>query len=120
MTPRLLHGFSALLLASLCARLASAQAPPDAAPEQPNARPQVGQLAEPPESTTQTEFERRIALMLAGTGLTSDDVAKRAVQNSYAIVAKRRALEAVEAGVSQAQAAFWPQLLLQARYTRMS
>jgi outer membrane protein len=114
--------FAAVLLASLSARLAPAQAPaaPGAAPAQPNGRAQVGQLAEPPDSATQTEFERRIALMLAGTGLTSNDVAKRAVQNSYAIAAKRRALEAVDAGVSQAQAAFWPQLLLQARYTRMS
>jgi outer membrane protein TolC len=143
MKPRLLHArgplrgrfkasFSALLLASLCAQLASAQtqspapntgANPSqtpAAPAQPNTRPQVGQLSEPPNSATQSEFERRLSVMLAGNGLRADDVAKRAVQNSYAIAAKRRSLEAVDASVSQAQAEFWPQLLLQARYTRMS
>src|SRR5688572_14417519 len=111
--------FSVALLASTCARLAPAQAQrpaaqpgvtqtpapstssnPSEAPATPGAdqpsddRPKVGQLAEPPDSATQTEFERRLSVMLAGNGLKADEVAKRAVQNSYAIAAKRRSLEA--------------------------
>jgi outer membrane protein TolC len=80
----------------------------------------VGQLEESPQSSTQSEFERRLALMLAGSGLTADEASRRAVENSYAIEAKRREVQAVNAGVEQAQAQFWPQLLLQARYQRLS
>lgn len=95
---------------------APAASPVPAAPQ----RPRVGQLEESPTSDTQSEFERRLALMLAGQGLTADEASRRAVENSYAIAAKRREVEAVNAGVDQAKAAFWPQLLLQARYQRLS
>ncbi|MET0412796.1 MAG: TolC family protein, partial [Polyangiaceae bacterium] len=95
---------------------APAAGPAPAAPQ----RPRVGQLEEAPKSDTQSEFERRLALMLAGQGLTADEASRRAVDNSFAIEAKRREIEAVNAGVDQAKAAFWPQLLLQARYQRLS
>jgi outer membrane protein TolC len=96
----------------------ASNAPGSEAPAAPP--PRVGQLDEQPQSSTQSEFERRLALMLAGNGLTADEASRRAVENSYAIEAKRRTLESVEASVNQAQAEFWPQLLLQARYTRLS
>jgi outer membrane protein len=94
--------------------------PPAASPAPAAQRPRVGQLEEAPTSDTQSEFERRLALMLAGQGLTADEASRRAVDNSFAIEAKRREIEAVNAGVDQAKAAFWPQLLLQARYQRLS
>jgi outer membrane protein TolC len=101
---------------------AAAPAAPSAAPASParNQRPRVGELAEAPQSDTQSEFERRLALMLAGTGLTADEASRRAVENSFAIIAKRREVDAVNAGVDQARAEFWPQLMLQARYQRLS
>jgi outer membrane protein TolC len=99
---------------------AQPSAPPAASPAPAAQRPRVGQLEEAPTSDTQSEFERRLALMLAGQGLTADEASRRAVDNSFAIAAKRREVEAVNAGVDQAKASFWPQLLLQARYQRLS
>jgi outer membrane protein len=133
------RAFSRLLPISsfLVATQALAQAVPPAppAPGQPPTAPRLPAPAErppvtgdagagapvnPEASRTQTELEQRLEVMRGGAGLTSSEVARRSVQNSYALEAKRASLRAADAGVDQAKSQFWPQLLLQARYTRLS
>ena len=82
--------------------------------------PGTGAPINPAAERTETELEQRLEVMRGGTGLTSAETARRAVQNSYALEAKRASLRAAEAGVDQTKSQFWPQLLLQARYTRLS
>jgi outer membrane protein TolC len=53
-------------------------------------------------------------------GLQADDVAKRAEQTSFDVQAKSAELRAAEAQVSEAKAAYIPQVKLTARYTRTS
>jgi outer membrane protein TolC len=82
------------------------ESPSGASPAQAEtAPPDLAQLFTPP---------------VNGAGVTADEAARRAVNNSHAIDAKRHAIEAARAGVTQAEAGFWPQLVLQARYTRLS
>ncbi len=87
--------------------------------------PETGQAGtgapiNPKAEHTETELEKRLEVMRGGAGLTAGEVARRSVQNSYALEAKRASLRVADAGVDQAKSQFWPQLLLQARYTRLS
>jgi outer membrane protein len=114
------------------AQPAPAPAPAAPAPQAPGQTPTLGERVpesgapgtgapvNPAASQTETELERRLEVMRGGVGLTSAEVARRAVQNSYALEAKRASLRAADASVDQAKSQFWPQLLLQARYTRLS
>ena len=53
-------------------------------------------------------------------GLTSDQVAQRARETSWAIRSKDKDIEAAEYDVDRAKAAYYPELKLIARYTRLS
>lgn len=98
--------------------------PPGAAPQPGVSAPGTAPTAAAPARVAAipdaSEFERRFAVMFASDGLTSNEAARRAVQNSLAIAAKRHALEAADASIDEASAGFWPQLLLSARYSRLS
>ncbi|HEV8244729.1 MAG TPA: TolC family protein [Polyangiaceae bacterium] len=123
MKARLLR--TSLPLATLVMSFASVSSaqplqPPAPAPAEPAAAGGAATGSELPPSKIQNELERRLAAMKAGAGLTASEVARRALKNSQALEAKRHALEAADAGVSQANAGYWPQLTASARYTRLS
>lgn len=113
------------LLVSAGTSLAQAPAVPVPAPAPtPNLNPApAGPGASGPDApvgkVTQ-ELQAKLEAMMRGGGLTSDEVARRAVKSSAQIVAKRRAIESAEASVDQAKASFYPALALSARYTRLS
>ena len=65
-------------------------------------------------------FDKLIDAELAGGGLTSNEVARRANTTSPAIRAKNEELAAAEADVDAATAAYIPTTKLTARYTRLS
>ncbi len=113
MKTTLLYTALPVLLVSLWPVVSFAQQAPEP-PAAPSAAPEL------PPSKIQVELERRLAAMQGGAGLTSAEVARRAVANSHALSAKRHALAAAEGGVNQAKAAYWPQLTASARYTRLS
>jgi outer membrane protein len=116
----LLRGGVSLALFTLAPSFALAQPlPPDMAPPRAGAAP-AASASELPPSQIQLELERRLAAMRAGAGLTSGEVARRALTNSHALAAKQHALAAADAGVSQARAGYWPELKASARYTRLS
>lgn len=112
-------------------RSAAAQGQPGAAPGAvgaPSARPSLAPPAAPPGSTgpeapvsrvTQS-LEAKLASMTHGTGLTADEVARRAEATSLDVLAKQRAVEAAIAKIDETQATFYPKLVGQARYTRLS
>ncbi len=88
--------------------LAAPPAPPGAAgPDAP-----VGKVTQ--------ALQDKLEAMMKGNGLTSKEVADRAVKSSAQIVAKRRSIESAGAQVDQAKASFYPALSLSARYTRFS
>jgi outer membrane protein TolC len=66
-------------------------------------------------------FKSRIEQELGiSGGLTSEDVARRAVTTSYSLEARRADVAAAAAEVDRAFAAYIPKLTLTARYTRLS
>jgi outer membrane protein TolC len=68
-----------------------------------------------------SESEQRLRALLVGPrGLTSEQVARRAVSSSREVSAKRASTAAAQAKEDQATAGFWPRLQLSARYTRLS
>lgn len=71
-------------------------------------------------SRASVELEARLQRMLKGGGLTAHVAGVRAVNNSSQVAAKKRALEATEADLSETRGAFVPSLSLSARYTRLS
>jgi outer membrane protein len=75
---------------------------------------------EPPQSKMLATLEERLKQIQSGRGLTSEEVARRAQANSVALEAKRHAIRASEASLSQAKAGYWPQLTLSASYQRLS
>jgi outer membrane protein len=78
----------------------------------------VGAQTEPDASAASATVLRRL---LVGTrGLTSAEVAKRAVATSREVAARRANAQATKAKEDQATAGFWPRLSGSARYTRMS
>jgi outer membrane protein TolC len=66
------------------------------------------------------DIERRFALLRAGQGITPDEVALRTVKNNATAESKRHAIETAEYGVDAAKAGYWPQLKVNASYTRLS
>lgn len=104
-------------------------APAQPAPAQP-AQPAAAQPApaapaetrgpEAPVGEVTTTLQQKLETMRRGAGLTADEVARRAVQNSHEIAAKRQALKATEHSIDQAEKSFYPQLTATARYTRLS
>lgn len=96
---------------------AGAPARPTLAP--PAAAPGAAGPDAPVSKVTQ-ELQAKLENMMRGNGLTADEVARRAVNSSYQIAAKKRAVESAQASVAQAHAGYWPTLNLTARYTRLS
>jgi outer membrane protein TolC len=96
---------------------ARAQPPPGLAPAPPSAADAEGGVRPlPPE-----DGEARLrALLVGGRGLTSDQVAARAVATSRDVAARRAGADAAKAREDQATAGFWPRVQFQARYTRLS
>lgn len=72
--------------------------------------------AEPPEYDDPVQA----AMMPNQGGLTSDQVAARAVENSYAVKAREAQLKAAAAGLDQTMIQFLPQVKATASYTRLS
>jgi outer membrane protein len=122
------------LLLSAASSLAQAPAAPAPAPAPaapaPAGAPRTS-LAPPPAAPGATgpdapvskvtqALQAKLENMMHGNGLTANEVAQRAVQNSYQVAAKRKAIESTDASLSQAKAGYWPSLTLSARYTRFS
>ena len=102
----------------LVAGVAGAQpAAPGAAPTTTPAPPPVDL---PPKSAVTRELEARFQALRAGKGLTADEAARRSVQSSSQIEAKRHAITGTEASIDQVKYAFWPKLTGSANYTRLS
>jgi outer membrane protein TolC len=66
------------------------------------------------------DIERRFELLRAGQGITPNEVAERTVKNSATVESKRHAVETAEYGIDAAKAGYWPQLKVNASYTRLS
>jgi outer membrane protein TolC len=58
--------------------------------------------------------------MRSGSGLTSDEVARRALASSPELERRRYATQGTEEAISQTKYAFWPRATLSAGYTRLS
>src|SRR5262245_36174640 len=71
--------------------------------------PTAALAADPP-----TTLDERLAPAPAG-GLTADQVAARAQQTSFDAAARRAAIDAAEARVDQAKAAYYPRLTVTGR-----
>jgi outer membrane protein len=104
---------------------APAPVPPAAgAPARPTLAPPAAAAGaagpDAPVSKVTQELQAKLENMMRGNGLTSAEVARRAVQSSAQIAAKKRAIESADASVDQAKAGYWPALTLSARYTRLS
>ncbi|MET0594255.1 MAG: TolC family protein, partial [Polyangiaceae bacterium] len=72
----------------------------------------------PPEVPADT-LPARLA-PVSSSGLTAEQVAKRAEETSFDAAAKRQALAAAEARLDQATVAYYPKLTLTGNYTRLS
>jgi len=109
-----------ILLSSvaLCLLAGVAAAQPAAPGAAPPATPPPADL--PPKSTATRELEARFAALRAGKGLTADEAARRAVETSSQIEAKRHAITGTEESIDQVKYAFWPKLTGSANYTRLS
>jgi outer membrane protein TolC len=101
----------------LAAPLALGQAPPPA-PAAPAPAPAAA--AEPAKSASLQRLEERLHALGQGRGLTADEVARRSVNSSATLEARRRGVEAAAAGVSQARSGYYPRVTLSASYTRLS
>ncbi len=117
----------ALLLStgsSLAEAPAAAPAPLPAAAAKPTLAPPPAAAGssgpDAPVGKVTQALQDKLESMMRGSGLTANHVAERAVKNSSQIAAKRRSIEAADATVDQARAAFYPGLNLSARYTRLS
>ncbi|MCA9684388.1 MAG: TolC family protein [Myxococcales bacterium] len=118
---------STVLLASLGLSAPSLAAPADPAPAAvpaPNvdAPPGDGPVEGPAEPAPLPDFENPIvaALQPVNGGLTSHDVARRSVERSPGIAAKRAQVEAAQAQLDQTIYKFIPRVEGKASYTRLS
>jgi len=128
------------LVVSLAGSLARAQtAPPAAAPALPSAPPTPA-TATPPAAATSAPpatsasapgadaperkmietLEAKLESMQSGKGLTADEAARRTLLNNPDVTAKQKSVAAADATVDATRAGFFPQLGLQASYTRLS
>jgi outer membrane protein TolC len=107
----------------LVAPLALAQNRPPTtapAPTAPAVPPAV-QPAEPTKSAALQRLEEQLSGLGRGAGgLTADQTAQRTIVASPTLEARKRAVEATGAGVSEAKAGYVPILNLSANYTRLS
>ena len=99
---------------TVAAVFAAVLAPPLARPAPAWAQTEPAALAE----NTGDAMLRRLNAVPGG--LTSAEVAKRAVGSSRELVARRANANAAKAKEDQATASFWPKLNASVRYTRMS
>jgi len=65
-------------------------------------------------------LQSKLAAMQTGSGLTSDEAARRALRNNVDVMAKQKSLEVAEATGDETRAGFIPKLQGQAGYTRYS
>jgi outer membrane protein TolC len=65
-------------------------------------------------------LEAKLNAIQAGNGLTADEAARRTLLNNPDVTAKQKSVAAAEATVDATRANFYPQLGLQASYTRLS
>jgi outer membrane protein TolC len=112
----------AALAVVLAAPFAAAQ-PPPATP--PGSAPAATSPATPPAEPTKSAALQRLEEQLSGLGrgqggLTADQVAQRTLVSNPTLEARKRAVEATDAGVSAAKAGYVPILNLSANYTRLS
>jgi outer membrane protein len=99
----------------------AAEAAQPALPSRPQATPSAAAPATDGDEAPAQELEARFGEVLARPGgLTSQQVAARAVATSYEVKAKDHAVEAAAAGVDKALAGYFPELVLLGRYTRLS
>jgi len=121
------------LLLSLASSLAQAQtAPPPAAPGAPPSAPTTPTAAiaapapanaagtDAPERKMIETLEAKLNSMQSGSGLTADEAARRTLLNNPDVSAKQKSVAAADATVDATRAGFYPQLGLQASYTRLS
>lgn len=130
---------SFVLMLSLAASLAQAQPAPAAAapgiPAPPSSPATSGTTApgsatpaQPPPALDSDAPERKLIETLeaklnaiqAANGLTADEAARRTLLNNPDVTAKQKSVAAAEATVDATRANFYPQLGLQASYTRLS
>jgi outer membrane protein TolC len=84
-------------------------------------RAQAESPAAPTHRLPPEDGEARLRRLLAGSGgLTSDEVARRAVAASREVASRRAGAGIAKAKEDQATAGFWPRLQMSARYTRFS
>lgn len=91
---------------------------PSPAQEPPAAPPPVEEKAAPPAADDLAVRLR--ALLARPSGLTSEEVGRRAVKNSQEVRAKQAEIAAASAELDKAFAGWFPKLTLTARYTRLS
>jgi outer membrane protein TolC len=84
------------------------------------ARPSWAQPPRPVPPPASESEQRLRALLVGARGLTSDQVARRAVATSREVMARRAGAAAAKAREDQATAGFWPRLTGRAGYTRLS
>jgi outer membrane protein len=78
----------------------------------------VARAEVPPEAPADT-LPARLS-PVSSSGLTAEQVAKRAEETSFDAAARRQALTAAEARLDQATVAYYPKLTLTGNYTRLS
>ncbi len=97
------------------AQTAPAQPGPPGRPPAPDARPTTAPLPDMVTATNVTDLTAPVP-----GGITSEQVAVRAMQTSYTVKAQQQTLSSQEARVEQAEAGWYPRIGLLARYTRLS
>jgi len=95
-------------------------APPSPAPSAALPAPANAPSVDAPERQMIETLEAKLESMQSGNGLTADEAARRTLLNNPDVTAKQKSLAAADATVDATRAAFYPQLGLQASYTRLS
>ena len=117
MRPLRFTSVAALSCVSLVASLAGAQTAPPAGAAPPATDPAAVDAGK---SAALQRLEERLRALSTGRGLTAAETARRTVARSPTLEARKRAVEATNAGVTQAKSGYWPRLNLSASYTRLS
>jgi outer membrane protein TolC len=119
-TTRWWMGLGGLAAMSLLPSYAAAQRAADAVPPPPSS-PASRPVAAAPSSAPLVELlDLDRVLRGEGSGLTADEVARRAVETAPSLDQGRALLRQARAGAAQAYLAFFPRLELTGRYTRLS
>jgi len=124
--------FALLLSLTFAHSIALAQtAPPAAPPAVPPAAPAAPANAttaadvsaggsDAPERKMIESLEAKLASMQSGNGLTADEAARRTLLSNPDVTGKQKSVAAAEATVDATRSGFYPQLGVQASYTRLS